>query len=51
MLPIPTEKLADTVPPAARCKKQELDRPIKSGHLERLETIEDDCFVSPVVLR
>ena len=23
---------------------------IKSGHLERLETIEEDCFVSPVVI-
>ena len=30
--------------------KNELDRLIKSGHLERLETIEDDCFVSPVVI-
>ena len=29
--------------------KNELDRFIKSGHLERLETIEEDCFVSPVV--
>ena len=28
----------------------ELDRLIKSGHLERLETIEEDCFVSPVVI-
>ena len=31
--------------------KNELDRLIKSGHLERLETIEEDCFVSPVVKR
>ena len=30
--------------------KNELDRLIKSGHLERLETIEGDCFVSPVVI-
>ena len=30
--------------------KTELDRIIKSGHLERLETIEEDCFVSPVVI-
>ena len=30
--------------------KNELDRLIKSGHLERLETIEEDCFVSPVVI-
>ena len=28
----------------------ELDRLIKYGHLERLETIEEDCFVSPVVI-
>ena len=30
--------------------KNELDRLIKSGHIERLETIEEDCFVSPVVI-
>ena len=30
--------------------KNELDRPINSGHLERLKTIEEDCFVSPVVI-
>ena len=30
--------------------KNELDRLIKSGHLERFETIEEDCFVSPVVI-
>ena len=30
--------------------KNDLGRLIKSGHLERLETIEEDCFVSPVVL-
>ena len=30
--------------------KNELDRLIKSGHLEQLETIEEDCFVSPVVI-
>ena len=30
--------------------KTELDRIMKSGHLERLETIEEDCFVSPVVI-
>ena len=29
--------------------KHELDRVVKSGHLERLETIEEDCFVYPVV--
>ena len=29
--------------------KTELDRIIKSGHLGRSETIEEDCFVSPVV--
>ena len=29
--------------------KNELDRLIKSGHLERLETTQEDCFVSPVV--
>ena len=31
--------------------KNELDRLIKSGHLERLETVEEDCFVSPVVVK
>ena len=31
--------------------KNELDRKLKSGHLERLKTIEEDCFVPPVVLR
>ena len=31
--------------------KNELDRLIKSEHLERLETIKEDCFVSPVVIR
>ena len=30
--------------------KIELDRIIKSGHLERLETIEEGCFVSSVVI-
>ena len=30
--------------------KNELNRLIESGHLERLETIEEDCFVSPVVI-
>ena len=30
--------------------KNELDRLIKSGHLERLETIQEDCFLPPVVL-
>ena len=30
--------------------KNEFDRIIKSGHLESLETIEEDCFVSPVVI-
>ena len=30
--------------------KNELDRLIKFGHLEKLETIEEDCFVSPVVV-
>ena len=30
--------------------KNELDRLIKSGHLEQLETVEEDCFVSPVVI-
>ena len=30
--------------------KNELDQLIKSGHLRRLETIEEDCFVSPVVI-
>ena len=30
--------------------KNELDRIIKSGHLERLETIEEYCFVSPVLI-
>ena len=30
--------------------KNELDRLIKSGHLQRLETIEEHCFVSPVVI-
>ena len=29
--------------------KNELDRLKGSGHLEKLETIEEDCFVSPVV--
>ena len=29
--------------------KNELDRLMKSARLERLETIEEDCFVSPVV--
>ena len=31
-------------------EKNELDRIKKSGHLQRLETIEEDCFVSPVVI-
>ena len=31
-------------------QKNELNRYIKFGHLERLETIEEDCFVSPVVI-
>ena len=30
--------------------KNELDRLVKSGHLERSETIEEDCFVSHVVI-
>ena len=30
--------------------KNELDPLIKSGHLQRLETIEEDCFVSAVVI-
>ena len=30
--------------------KNELDRLIKLGHLERLEIIQEDCFVSPVVI-
>ena len=30
--------------------KHELDRLIKSGHFEKLETIEENCFVSPVVI-
>ena len=30
--------------------KNDLDRLIKSGHLERLETIEEDYFVSPAVI-
>ena len=30
--------------------KNEVDRLIKSGHLGRLETTEEDCFVSPVVI-
>ena len=30
--------------------KNELDRITKSGHLQRLETIEEDCFVSPVAI-
>ena len=30
--------------------KNELDQIIKSGFLERLETVEEDCFKSPVVI-
>ena len=30
--------------------KNELDQLIKSGHLEQLETVEEDCFVSPLVI-
>ena len=30
--------------------KPEIERLIKCGHLERLETIDEDCFVSPVVV-
>ena len=30
--------------------KNELNRLIESGHLEKLETIEEDCFVSPKVI-
>ena len=30
--------------------KNELNRLIESGHLERREAIEEDCFVSPVVI-
>ena len=49
MLPNPTESQTKDLPPPERRKKKERDRIIKSGHLERLETIEEDCFVSPVV--
>ena len=49
MLPHPAESQTDTVPSTKR-RKKELDRLIKAGHLERLETIEEDCFVSPVVI-
>ena len=31
-------------------KRNNLEKLIKSGHLERLETVEEDCFVSPVVI-
>ena len=30
--------------------KNELDRLIMSGHLKRLKTTEEDCFVSPAVI-
>ena len=49
MLPNTTKSTTDTLP-SARRRKNELNRLIESGHLERLETIEEDCFVSPVVI-
>ena len=49
MLPYPTKSPTNTIPPTER-PVNELDRLIKSGHLERLETIKEDCFVSPVVI-
>ena len=30
--------------------KNEIERLVKSGHLERLEGVDEDCFVSPVVI-
>ena len=50
MLHHTTKSQTNTIPSSERRKRNELDRLIKSGHLERLETIEDDCFVSPVVI-
>ena len=49
MLPNTTKSTTNTVPPTRR-RENELDRLIKSGHLQRLETIEEDCFVSPIVI-
>ena len=50
MLPNPTKSQTNTVSPATRCEKRRT-RPTKmSGQLERLETIEKDCFVSSEVI-
>ena len=47
----PTQQKARPIPyHPQQDVKNELDRLIKSGHLERLETTEEDCFVSPVVI-
>ena len=48
MLSYPTKSQTKTIPPTTVCEKR--TRSIKSGHLERLGTIEEDCFVSPVVI-
>ena len=49
MLPYTTENQTNTYH-LQKDVKNKLDRLIKSGHLERLETIGDDCFVSPVII-
>ena len=46
----PIQQKARAIPYHLQDVKNELDRLVKSGHLERLETIEEDCFVSPVVI-
>ena len=49
MLPNTTKSTTDTYH-LQEDVKNELVRLIESGHLERLETIEEDSFVSPVVI-
>ena len=46
----PIQQKARPIPYLQKDVKNDLDRLIKSGHLERLEPIEEDCFVSPVVI-
>ena len=45
MLSNTTKSTTITLPPTRQC---ELDRLIKSGQLERVETIEEECFIYPV---
>ena len=49
MLPNPTKNQTDTVL-LQKDIKNELDGIKKSGHLEQLETVKEDCFEPPVVI-